>query len=105
MPIGFAAMAPVAATVGLLSRASETERLPNPIIDLLTALAPRADPHRIPGPARRPPTACTAIAVKTVLDLQRARDRNRLWTPASGQTASSKDREGSVSLYAFRSGR
>src|ERR1700730_10200654 len=54
MPTGFAATSKVAAPMGLLSRASETERLPN-IINLLTALAPRASPHRVPGPARRPP--------------------------------------------------
>src|SRR3984893_14002248 len=47
-------MATVAATAGFLSRASEAERLPN-IIDLLTALAPRAGRDRIPGPARRRP--------------------------------------------------
>src|ERR1700730_18568166 len=57
MPIGFAATARLAATEGLLSRPSETNRLPNltSIIALLTALAPRAGPHRVLGPARRPP--------------------------------------------------
>src|SRR6202023_485531 len=54
MPTGFAATAKVAAPMELLSRASETERLPN-IINLLTALAPRASAHRDPGLARPPP--------------------------------------------------